>query len=63
MDTIHQMLQKSWEDELKWHDFTTETVKDRKDWPRMKKAFQNKRKRILWNITRAKNLQKQLDNL
>jgi tRNA nucleotidyltransferase/poly(A) polymerase len=57
---FRQMFIDSWTQELQRHDFTVDALYDTPDFKKLEKAFKNKRKRILWNITRAKNLKKQI---
>ena len=55
---FHQGFIDSWTRQLDLHDFAVQAMSDTPEYKRVKKAFDNKRKRILWNITRATNLKK-----
>lgn len=57
--SIHQEFEKSWRESLAQHDLFVNTAKKDPRFPLLEKHLKNKRKRILWNITRAINLHKQ----
>jgi hypothetical protein len=58
-NTYYDSFIDSWTKQLEMHDLAVSVMEESdQHYHRVRKSMKNHRKRILWNITRAKNLKK-----